>query len=432
MGVSASATTGVVGAGTPGALLDDEELLALLEEGLRAEVGNGERVLVLVPDRTRTFPTARCCKLLRRVLSGRVRALDYLVATGTHAPVPERDLARLVGVDLENFPGLLVNHRYDDDSGLVQVGMVGAEEVSTLSTGRLALDVPIRINALTLRYDRLLICGPVFPHEVVGFSGGNKYLFPGVSGPELIDVSHWLGALETSRAIIGREGTTAVRALIDLAASRVPVARTCVAAVSTPASELEGCYIGCPEDAWAAAAHLAAATHVQLLSTPAERVISLAPARYPDMWTAAKAMYKLEPVVADGGELVVVAPHVREFSSVHGTEIARVGYHVRDYFLAQWDRFAGIPWKILAHSTHLKGDGTYDAVAGEQPRIRVTLATGIPEEVCRAHALGWADPMSPLLREVQSRQTQSREPVGDPATLVVPDAGEILYRLEAE
>jgi nickel-dependent lactate racemase len=132
-------------------------------------------------------------------------------------------------------------------------------------------------------------------------------------------------------------------------------------------------------------------------------------------------MYKVEPAVADGGEVVIYAPHVREVSHTHGKLIDEVGYHCKDYFLKQWDRFQHVPGGILAHSTHVKGIGTYDAATGkETPRIRVTLATGIPRERCERIALGYLDPATV---DVEAWKK-------DPDTLVVPRAGEMLYRVK--
>jgi hypothetical protein len=133
-------------------------------------------------------------------------------------------------------------------------------------------------------------------------------------------------------------------------------------------------------------------------------------------------MYKMEPVVADGGEVIIYAPHISEISYTHGAIIDQVGYHVRDYFVKQWDRFKGYPWGVLAHSTHLRGIGTYDAERGsEHPRIRVTLATGIPRERCERVNLGYRDPATIVLSEWVGREAE-----GD---LVVPRAGEMLYRI---
>ena len=177
---------------------------------------------------------------------------------------------------------------------------------------------------------------------------------------------------------------------------------------------------GEPRSAWAAAAEVAAETHVRYLDAPVRRVLSLIPRKYEDMWTGAKGFYKVEPIVADGGQVVIYAPHIREVSAMH-PHIAEIGYHCRDYFVGQWDRFKATPWGDLAHSTHLRGAGTYDPVDGERLRVTVTLATGIPEAVVRAINLDYLDPA-----EV--------DPDGwadDPDTLVVPEAGEVLYRLRA-
>jgi nickel-dependent lactate racemase len=149
------------------------------------------------------------------------------------------------------------------------------------------------------------------------------------------------------------------------------------------------------------------------------------PEMYDDLWVAAKGMYKLEPAVADGGEVVIFAPHIDEVSYTHGKVIDEIGYHVRDYFLKQWDRFKRYPGGVLAHSTHLRGLGTYDADSGvESPRIRVTLATRIPEEKCRRLNLGYLNPAS-----VNPDEWRGRESEG---ILLVPKAGEMLYRLAAE
>jgi nickel-dependent lactate racemase len=151
--------------------------------------------------------------------------------------------------------------------------------------------------------------------------------------------------------------------------------------------------------------------------------LSIVPEMYEDLWTAAKGMYKMEPAIADGGEVVIYAPHLTEISYTHGPIIDQVGYHVRDYFVKQWDRFKEYPWGVLAHSTHLKGLGTYDADTGvERPRIQVTLATGIPRERCEKVNLGYLDPAT-----IDRSEWDGREAEG---VLVVPRAGEMLYRIK--
>jgi nickel-dependent lactate racemase len=153
---------------------------------------------------------------------------------------------------------------------------------------------------------------------------------------------------------------------------------------------------------------------------PFDQVLSIMPPMYDDLWTAAKGAYKAEPVVADGGEVIIYSPTVREVSTVHGRMIEEIGYHCRDYFLAQWDRFRHYPGGILAHSTHVKGLGTYDAGHGrETDRIRVTLATGIARERTERVNLEYRDPATINPDDWHS---------GD-GILVVPRAGELLFRV---
>jgi len=320
------------------------------------------------------------------------------------------------------LPGMtVVNHEWWKPSTFVSVGTIGAGRVAELSGGLLARDVDVRLNRAVVEHDVALVLGPVFPHEVVGFSGGNKYFFPGVAGADIIDLSHWLGALLTSAELIGTPGVTPVRALIDEAAAMVPVRRRALCVVVESGSgALHAMSYGTPEGAWAAAAKVSARTHVRLLDAPVRRVLSVIPTRYEDIWTAAKGFYKVEPVVADGGEVILYAPHVREISTTH-PEIERIGYHCRDYFTGQWERFEGVPWGVLAHSTHLRGAGTWDAVRGERCRVDVTLATAIPEDVVRRVGLGY---LAPAEVDVAAF-------AADPDTLVVPRAGEVLHRLRA-
>ena len=143
------------------------------------------------------------------------------------------------------------------------------------------------------------------------------------------------------------------------------------------------------------------------------------PELYDDLWTGAKGMYKLEPAIADGGEVVIYAPHITEVSYSHGHILDEIGYHVRDYFLAQWDTFKHYPWGVLAHSTHVRGAGTYQNGV-ETPRVNVTLATGIPAERCERIGLGYMDPATVNVEDWADRQ--------DEGILLVRRAGEMLYR----
>ncbi|SNR57216.1 lactate racemase domain-containing protein [Blastococcus mobilis] len=410
--------------GGPQEVLTDEQVADFVQEQLAAQDLDGRSVCVIIPDATRSCPLPLLLTAVHGALAGRVSRLTALVALGTHAAMTEAQLGRHlghpVGEPAARYPGMTVlNHAWWDPQTFVSLGTIPAERVAELSEGRLHEGVDVRLNRAVVEHDVALVVGPVFPHEVVGFSGGNKYFFPGVAGQEVIDLSHWLGALISSAEIIGTTGITPVRALIDEAAALIPseTLALCVVAQSGTGA-LHAAAFGDPRSAWAAAASVSAETHVRYLDAPVRRVLSVMPTKYDDIWTAAKGFYKLEPVVADGGEVIVYAPHITEISVVH-PEIYEIGYHCRDYFVAQWDRFKHVHWGVLAHSTHLRGAGTYDAEHGEQFRVRVTLATGIPEDVVRAANLDYLDPA----------EVDVAAFAADGETLVVPDAGEVLFRL---
>jgi nickel-dependent lactate racemase len=413
----------VIGRGVVQGYLSAEEFQSVVRSGLQSLPLDGRRVLVLIPDGTRTMPMPAMFDALERELLPRVAALDYLVALGTHQPMSDAQLGRLVGRDVvagQAGKSRIFNHRWEDPEAFVKLGTIPASEIADLTGGRLKQDVPVALNRLILDYDHVLICGPVFPHEVVGFSGGTKYLFPGIAGPDIIHFTHWLGALISSYEIIGTMHTP-VRAVIDRAAQLVDRPLSLLAPVVTH-DGVAGLYCGEVREAWAAAAALSARRHIVWVERPFRRVLSVMPPLYDDLWTAAKGMYKAEPAVADGGEVVIFAPKLDEISYVHGKLIDEIGYHCRDYFTKQWDRFKDYPGGILAHSTHLKGQGSYDAASGvEAPRIQVTLATGIPRERCERVNLGYLDPSS-VDQEEYKAQAQD-------GVLVVPRAGEMLYRV---
>ncbi len=414
----------VIGKGLTDRYLSEAEAHELVEQSIASLAVDGKRVLMIIPDGTRSMPMPLMFSLFQELLAPRVKALDYLVALGTHQPMSDAQLSKLVGrrvVHGQAGQTHIFNHEWSNPANFAHIGTIPASEISRLSEGLMSQEVPVKLNKLIFDYDQLIICGPVFPHEVVGFSGGNKYFFPGIAGPEIINFTHWLGAVMTNYKIIGA-GYTPVRAVIDRAAAFIDRPAACFGLVVTHAG-LAGLYFGSPHEAWQAASALSAQLHIVYVDRPFQRVISVMPELYDDLWTGAKGMYKMEPAVADGGEVVIYAPHITEVSYTHGKIIDEIGYHCRDYFLKQWDRFKQYPGGVLAHSTHLKGLGTYDAATGiETPRVQVTLATSIPEERCRRINLGYLDPTAINLQGWQGRE--------DEGILVAPRAGEMLYRVK--
>jgi lactate racemase len=418
----------VIGKGSCDRALSESEVRELMSSALFGAGLDGKRVLVIIPDGTRTAPIPMMFRLFHESLNDRVEALDFLIALGTHQPMSEESINRHVGATAEEratrFARInIFNHRWDEPGQLVELGEISESEIAEITGGALRQSVKVRLNKLIFDYDQVIICGPTFPHEVVGFSGGNKYFFPGVSGAEVINFSHWLGAVITSYEVIGTKYTS-VRRVIDRAASFIKLPKLCFSMV-VKGEEMVGLYIGSPEDAYEEAAGLSSQIHITWVERPFKRVLSVMPRMYDDIWTASKGMYKLEPAIEEGGEVIIYAPHIDEISYTHGRVLDEIGYHVRDYFVKQWDRFKHHPWGVIAHSTHLRGVGTYDAEKGiETPRIKVTLATKIPRERCERVNLGYLDPETINLEEWKGRE--------DEGILLVPKAGEMLYRLKPQ
>jgi lactate racemase len=405
--------------------LSGDAVSALVARACPAEDYQGRRVLLIVPDGTRTAPIGLMFAALHRQLGDRVAALDVLVALGTHPPLTDAAICRRLEITeaerRERYGRVrLFNHTWDQPAELKRLGHIPADDIKQLSGGLFAMDVVVEINRRVFDYDQIILVGPVFPHEVVGFSGGNKYLFPGVAGPAILNFFHWLGAVITTPRIIGNQWTP-VRRVIDRAASLLEVPKLGFCLVVDPDRGLVGLFAGEPEPAWDGAVGLSRARHITYLDRPFHTILSCAPPMYEDLWTGGKCMYKLEPVLADGGELIIHAPHITELSRTHGRLLREIGYHCRDYFLSQWDRFERYPWGVLAHSAHVHGLGTFENGI-EAPRARVTLATGIPEDECRRINLGYRDPAT-----IRPEDYRGREADG---ILCVPKAGERLFRLK--
>lgn len=414
----------VAGQGSPGAMLGAEQVRRIMAQGTPPELYVGRRVLVLTPDGTRTCPLPLLVESLRRVVAPRAARLDFMVALGTHPPLAPEKIQALYGLDAGARRGPwagveLLNHRWDLPDTSRRLGWLEEEEVYALSGGRLRERVPVDINRAVFNYDQIIVLGPVFPHEVVGFSGGAKYLFPGISTGEFLHFSHWLGAVITCAEIIGRQDTP-VRRMLERALQMVPAPVHGCCPVVSPQGQLCGLYAGPLQPAWSAAADLSARVHVVIKPRPYQLVLGRAPEMYDELWTAGKVMYKLEQVVADGGTLIIYGPHIKRVSRTWGEQIRSVGYHVRDYFLADPARFAAVPRGVLAHATHVKGLGSF-AGGVERPRIEVVLATGISAQACRDLNLGYLDPEEVNLGDYQSREDQG--------VLFVDQAGEVLYRL---
>jgi len=407
-------------------LLSPEQIIEALHKGLDGKFHN-QRVLILIPDHTRSLPLPFLFRSLVSILND-AKQLDFMVALGTHPSLSQTSINKLVGISNQERITMfrhigLLNHEWSIPSALTSLGIIEQDEIKQIAGANwhssLPNEVNIRINKAVLEYDHIIILGPTFPHEVVGFSGGAKYLFPGISGADMINATHWLGALAGVVGTIGIKDTP-VRTMIHAAASRLKTPVTLIA-LTVEGHELSGLFIGDHLSAWSEAADLSAQRHIRWVDQPFQRVLSCAPPMYDELWTGAKAMYKLEAAVALGGEVVIYAPHLDVVSHVHGKYIYEIGYHILPYFLNDWKRFKNIPLGVLAHSTHLRGSGVMESGI-EKPNVRVTLASKISAEDCARLNLGYLDPATINVDEWKNKE--------DEGILYVPKAGEILYRMK--
>ena len=413
----------VHGHGAPDASLTADELTAIVT-GALADVPAGARVLAIVADKTRDDNTPSLFPIVSRVLAERGAAvLDVLIAQGTHPPMGHAAKRSKIGADAATLPllGEIHDHQWDRDDALVRLGRLDAATVGRLTGGLMHDAVDIRANAL-LRpgsYDLVLILGATMPHEVAGFAGGAKYFFPGVGGPELTHLTHWLGALATIEQVIGRLDTP-TRRVIEAAADCVPtpvIALTSVVLREGPTLHTRALFAGDIRESLRRAVDVSRQVHIRYTGRRYRRVVALLDAHYEELWVGGKASYKLGAVVEPGGELIIYAPHMTAISRTHGALIEKYGYapldSVRDMLAGSSELRANLC--VAAHLAHVSYAGAPDDARA--PRYRITLASGIDEATCRRVRLGYRDPAT----------FRPRDYAADPDTLTVDNAGRDLY-----
>lgn len=404
-------------------LVSNEQVREAVGRFFAANDYTGKRILLIIPDNTRSGPIGDIFKIIYEFLGTKAKAVDCLVALGTHQPMSEQQICTRLSMSADERKSRyksvkFFNHEWDKPKTFKSIGKISADEIEQISSGLFREEVDVAINKLIFEYDEFFILGPVFPHEVVGFSGGHKYIFPGIAGDEIIHFFHWLGAVITNPVIIGNKWTP-TRKVVEKAASFIKIPRKLFAIVALE-NQLKGIFIGDVLEAWEKAADLSRQVHIVYKDRTYNTVLGIAPQMYDDIWTAGKVMYKLEPILADGATLIIYAPHITEISYTHGKWLDKIGYHTRDYFLKRMEQFKGIPRGIIAHSTHVKGIGTFiDGM--EKPRANVVLATGISEQRCRKVNLDYVNPDDINIADYENRE--------DEGILVVQHAGEVLHRL---
>ena len=409
-------------------ILTAADLRQIVRDALRA-IPEGARVLAVIPDRTRDDNTDLLFPMVSQELAARRAAsLDALVAQGTHPPMHDAEKRAKIGAGLSDIPllGSVFDHHWDRPSELTTLGTLTGAKISALTGGLMTQDVPIQLNARLKpgAYDYIFVIGAVVPHEVAGFAGGAKYFFPGVAGPELTHLTHWLGALATIERVIGRVETP-TRHVIEAAADHVTtpvIGFTSVSTRNDAGLRTHALFTGGLRETVRQAAAVSAQVHIRYTGRRYRRVVALLDEHYDEMWVGGKASYKLGAVIDDGGELVIYAPHLKGISTTHGALIEKYGYapieQVREMVEGSDELRANLC--VAAHLAHVSYAGRIGANGRIEPRYRITLASGIPEEVCRRVKLGFAECGAIDLAAARR----------DPDTLVVEHAGRDLYLIE--
>jgi nickel-dependent lactate racemase len=404
--------------------MDLPSLTAIIQQALDV-VQPGERVLAIIPDKTRDDNTHLLFPIADDFLSKRgVASFDALVAQGTHPPMSQSQ--KLTKIGLANFSGDIFDHRWDEPDELITLGELSAETVQRLTDGLIEHAVPVTINKLLApgSYDTVLVFGATVPHEVAGFAGGAKYFFPGVAGPELTHTTHWLGALAGIENIIARVDTP-TRRLIEAAADLI-TAR--VISLNTVVSrELDGelvtyaLFAGEIRESFRRAAEVSRQVHIRYTGRKYKKVIALLDPHYDELWVGGKASYKLGAIIEEGGELIIYAPRLAKLSETHGALIEKYGYAplecVRDMLGVSPELRENLC--IAAHLAHVAYAGRLDDEGKVIPRYKITMASGLDEETCRRVNLGYLDHRSFDYEALRSA----------PDTLIVENAGRDLYQV---
>ena len=421
-------TPTVVGQGSPDLDLTNAQLRAIVEPVLQG-IEAGTRVLAIIPDKTRDDNTDILFPIAAEFLATKnVAQFDALVAQGTHPPMTEAQKRAKIGAGNAGIPGLdrIFDHQWDRSDQLVTLGELNANQVRELTGGLIEEAVDVRLNALLGPgiYDTVLVFGATMPHEVAGFAGGAKYFFPGVAGPELTHMTHWLGALATIEQVIGRVETP-TRRMIEAAAALVPAEVISFTSVATRSSRngdrlrTHALFAGDINETLRSAAAISEQVHIKYTGCKYARVVALLDEHYDELWVGGKASYKLGSIIEEGGELIIYAPHLNALSTTHGRLIEKYGYApletVREMVAYSDELRANLC--IAAHLAHVSYGSSRNAEGKIIPRYRITLASAVTEEVCRRVNLGYLDPRTFRREDYES----------DPNTFVVENAGRDLY-----
>lgn len=408
----------IFGKGAPDLNLSVDEMHQIVGQSV-ASIPLNAKVLAIIPDTSRDDNTHILFPKIAEFLPN----LDVLVAQGTHPPISASEKLQKIG--LEKFDGKIFNHEWDNRDALCKIGTIPAQKVAQITNGSFSQDIDLTINKLIFDYDILLILGATVPHEVAGFSGGAKYFFPGISGADLTNATHWIGALAGIENIIGRVETP-TRHLIETAADFIqkPIINFNSVVSRNSANNLQthALFVGDFRESFRKACAVSRQVHIKYVNRKYKKVVAILDEHYDELWTGGKASYKHGGIIEDGGELIIYAPHLKQISQTHGEFIEKIGYAPIEKvksMVADSDELR----KNLCAAAHL----AHVAYTGlrENPqefKYRITLATQIERKICEKVNLGFAD----------FRKFNLEGYKNDSETLIVENAGRDLYLLREE
>lgn len=313
--------------GSPDTVMTDQEIGKALA-GVFQTMGPKTRVLAIPPDITRFHSMAGRVTEMAWEYYGE-SLVDVLPALGTHSAMTVEEIERMYGAVP---PSLFRVHDWRND--VVSLGEVPSSFIKTVSEGRVNYSWPAQVNRLLVEggHELILSIGQVVPHEVIGMANYNKNIFVGTGGPEGINKSHYLGAAFGMERIMGR-ASTPVREVLNYAsdhfAAELPVLYilTVVGRDSSGKLVLRGLYIGDDEACFLKAAKLSLEVNFQMLEQPLHKVVVyLEPEEFKSTWLGNKSIYRTRMAIADGGELLVLAPGLKEFG-----EDAEIDRLIRKY-----------------------------------------------------------------------------------------------------
>jgi len=390
--------------------LTNEQLNEIVKESLK-DFSLVKKVLLIHPDYTRTDFTDKLIPPIYQELKNKGMAkIDSLNAGGTHRAMAEEEIRSKLGLSSQiNFDNYY-NHEYSSLQKLITVREIPATFVAEKTQGELSQSIPVVVNKLiTEDYDLIIALSGTLPHEAAGYAGGLKVFFPGISGPEVIDLLHWAAVLIGIPQIIGTIDNPA-REVINQGSSYIfdrikapTISFNMVFEEKEHQVIPKGLYVGEGFDgfikAYNQAAKASSQLHVIYLEEPLEYAVQVIEESYDEIWTAGKGSYKLQSpgVMTPGGEIIIYAPHINCFHSRPEIDIAlrQVGYHGKDYIKKYLKSNPDFSKNIAAHVINVRGAGSLDVNSGkEEFNFKVTLATGISQDICESVGLGYRSPDS--------------------------------------